>query len=333
MRRLNNWTLALILSLIGGVIVSASFLWAQQPAPPAAPPAAGDQDEAPTFRADTRLVLVHASVLDKNGKLITDIPESGFKVYENNVEQPIKIFRREDVPVSMGIIIDNSGSMSQKRTSVAAAALALVKNSNPEDEVFIVNFSDDAYLDQPLTSNIKKLEEALDRLDARGGTAMRDALGMSIDYVKDKGKKDKKVLMVITDGDDNASNETLEQLVRKAQASEVLIYSIALLDEEVPRRAKNARRAMKEIAEATGGVDFYPKTLSEVEQITPRIAHEIRNQYTIAYSPLNLQLDGTFRSIKVVVNGYGKPTVRTRNGYYASPAPPAKLQPSANKSK
>ncbi len=335
MRRLNKWTFALILSVLGGVIVSASYLWAQQPAPPPPPPAAApaDQDEAPTFRADTRLVLVHASVLDKNGKLITDIPESGFKVYENNVEQPIKIFRREDVPVSMGIIIDNSGSMSQKRSSVAAAALALVKNSNPEDEVFIVNFSDDAYLDQPLTSSIKKLEEALDRLDARGGTAMRDALGMSIDYVKDKGKKDKKVLMVITDGDDNASNETLEQLVRKAQASEVLIYSIALLDDEVPRRAKNARRALKELAEATGGVDFYPKTLGEVEQITPRIAHEIRNQYTLAYSPLNLQLDGTFRSIRVVVNGYGKPTVRTRNGYYASPAPPTKLHPSASNGK
>lgn len=334
MRRLNKWTFALILSVLGGVILSASYLWAQQPAPPAPPPAAaGGEDEAPTFRADTRLVLVHASVLDKSGKLITDIPESGFKVYENNVEQPIKLFRREDIPVSMGIIIDNSGSMSQKRSSVAAAALALVKNSNPDDEVFIVNFSDDAYLDQPLTNNIKKLEQALDRLDARGGTAMRDALGMSIDYVKDKGKKDKKVLMVITDGDDNASNETLEQLVRKAQSSEVLIYSIALLDDEVPRRAKNARRALKELAEATGGVDFYPKTLAEVEQITPRIAHEIRNQYTIAYSPLNLQLDGTFRAIKVIVNGFGKPTVRTRNGYYASPAPPTKLQPSPNANK
>jgi VWFA-related protein len=228
----------------------------------------------------------------------------------------------------MGIIIDNSGSMSQKRSSVAAAALALVKNSNPQDEVFIVNFSDDAYLDQPLTSDIKKLEQALDRLDARGGTAMRDALGMSIDYVKEKGKKDKKVLMVITDGDDNASNETLEQLVRKAQSSEVLIYSIALLDEEVPRRAKNARRALKELAEASGGVDFYPKTLAEVEQITPRVAHEIRNQYILGYTPLNLQLDGTFRQIKVVVNGFGKPTVRTRNGYYASPAPKTSLQPS-----
>jgi VWFA-related protein len=322
MRQLNKF--------LPGLLLSASLAWAQAVVPINPPPPAADQNEAPTFTADTRLVVVHASVLDKNGKLITDIPESGFKVYENGIEQPIKIFRREDVPVSMGIIIDNSGSMSQKRTSVAAAALALVKNSNPQDEVFIVNFSDDAYLDQPLTSSLKKLEEALDRLDARGGTAMRDALSMSIDYVKDKGKKDKKVLMVITDGDDNASNETLEQLVRKAQQSEVLIYSIALLDEEVPRRAKNARRAMKELAEASGGVDFYPKTLAEVEQITPRVAHEIRNQYILAYSPLNQNLDGTFRSIKVVVNGYGKPTVRTRNGYYASPAPPPKPQPSAS---
>ncbi len=315
MRQLNNCFFAAMLA--------GSLAWAQQPPPPA-----NADDDTPTFRADSQLVLVHATVLDKSGKLITDIPESGFKVLENGVEQPVKLFRREDVPVSMGIIIDNSGSMSQKRSSVAAAALALVKNSNPQDEVFIVNFSDDAYLDQPLTSDIKKLEQALDRLDARGGTAMRDALGMSIDYVREKGKRDKKVLMVITDGDDNASNETLEQLVRKAQSSEVLIYSIALLDEEVPRRAKNARRALKELAEASGGVDFYPKTLAEVEQITPRVAHEIRNQYILGYTPLNLQLDGTFRQIKVVVNGFGKPTVRTRNGYYASPAPKTSLQPS-----
>ncbi len=318
--------------------VSGSLLWfllagcafAQVPGPPP-PPAAEQSDEPATFSADTRLVLLQATVVDKNGKLITDLPQSAFKVYENGVEQPIKIFRREDVPVSMGIIIDNSGSMSQKRSSVAAAALALIKASNPQDEVFLVNFSDDAYLDQPMTSDVKKLEEALDRLDARGGTAMRDALSMSIDYVK-KGKRDKKVLLVITDGDDNASNETLEQLVRKAQQSEVLIYSIALLDEEVPRRAKNARRALRELAELSGGLDFYPKTLAEVEQITPKVAHELRNQYTIAYSPLNQQLDGTFRQIKVVVNGYGKPAVRTRNGYYASPAPTPAPKPTTSSS-
>ena len=152
-------------------------------------PGAASDDDVPIFRSGTQLVDLHVSVLDKSGKLITDIPESAFKVYENSVEQPLKRFLREDVPVSMGIIIDNSGSMRDKRAKVAAASLALVKASNPLDEEFIVDFNDDAYLDQPLTGDIKKLEAALDRLDSRGGTAIRDAISSSIDYVKDKGKR------------------------------------------------------------------------------------------------------------------------------------------------
>ncbi|MBV8843045.1 MAG: VWA domain-containing protein [Bryobacterales bacterium] len=281
-------------------------------------------DEVPVFKAGTQLVDLHVSVLDKSGKLITDIPEAAFKVYENGVEQPLKVFRREDVPVSMGIIIDNSGSMRDKRAKVAAASLALVKASNPQDEEFIVDFNDDAYLDQPLTSELKKLEAALDRLDSKGGTAMRDAISMSIDYVKDKGKKDKKVLLVITDGNDNTSNESLEQLVRKAQRSEVLVYCIGLLSEEEPREARNAKRALKALAEASGGMDYYPKDLAEVERITPQVAHEIRNQYLLAYSPTNTALDGSYRKIEVKVKGYGNPTVRARSGYYATPETAAK---------
>jgi Ca-activated chloride channel homolog len=265
------------------------------------------------------LVDLHVSVIDKNGKLITDMPESAFKVYENGIEQPLKRFLREDVPVSMGIIIDNSGSMRDKRAKVAAASVALVKASNPQDEEFIVDFNDDAYLDQPLTSDIKKLEAALDRLDSRGGTAMRDAISSSIDYVKDKGRRDKRVLVVVTDGNDNTSAETLENLLRKAQRSEVLIYCIGLLSEEEPREARSARRALKALSEASGGLDYYPKDLAEVERVTPQIAHEIRNQYLLAYSPTNPALDGTFRKIEVKVKGYGNPTVRTRSGYYATP--------------
>jgi VWFA-related protein len=289
----------------------AAFSWGQ----------ARDQDDGPTFRSDTNLKVLHVTVLDKNQKLMTNIPQTAFKVYENGVEQQLKLFRREDVPVSMGIVIDNSGSMRDKRAKVAAAALALVKASNPQDEVFIVNFNDDAYLDQPLTSDIKKLEEALDKIEAKGGTAMRDAISMSIDYVKDKGKKDKKVLLVVTDGNDNTSVETLEQLVRKAQRSEVLIYSIGLLNEEEAREAKKAKRALKDLAEASGGLDYYPKDLAEVDRITPEVAREIRNQYILAYTPGNLALDGSYRQIKVTVNTPGRPTVRTQNGYYATPAP------------
>src|SRR5579884_103720 len=305
-----------ILALIGGA--GLSLLPKLGRAQNAVNPANGPED-TPVFRGGIQLVDLHVSVIDKGGRLITDLPESAFKVYENGVEQPVKIFRREDVPVSMGIIIDNSGSMRDKRAKVAAAALALVKASNPQDEVFIVDFNDDAYLDQPLTSDIKKLEAALDKIDSRGGTAMRDAISMSIDYVKDKGKKDKKVLLVVTDGNDNTSNETLEQLLRKCQRSEVLVYCIGLLSDEEPREARSAKRALKNLAEASGGLDFYPKDLAEVEKITPQVAHEIRNQYLLAYSPLNTALDGSYRRIEVKVKGYGNLQVRTRSGYYATP--------------
>jgi len=292
---------------------SATLLLGQN-APPANPPA-GDEF---VFTADTRLVVVHASVLDKNGKLVTTLPESAFKVLENNVEQTIKIFRREDIPVSMGIIIDNSGSMRDKRAKVAAASLDLVKASNPQDEVFIVNFNDDAYLDQPFTNSIKKLEEALDRMETKGGTAMRDAISMSMDYLKDKAKKDKKVLVIVTDGNDNTSNINLEELMRKAQQSDVLIYSIGILSEEEPREAKKAKRALNDLAKASGAMDYYPRDLEEIDKIVPEVAHEIRNQYTLGYSPLNPTLDGTFRKITVMLNAPGRLSVRSRAGYYAN---------------
>ena len=308
--------------------VAVAILSAQQTLPSAKLPPP-PQEDAAIFKTDTQLVPLHVSVIDKNGKLVTTLPQSAFKVFENNVEQPLKIFNREDVPVSMGIIIDNSGSMREKRPKVAAAALELVKASNPQDEVFIVDFNDVAYLDAPFTNNIKKLEQVLDKIDTRGGTAMRDAISMSIDYAKAEGKKSKKVLLVITDGNDNTSNETLEQLVRKARQSEVLIYCIGLLNDEEPREGRAAKRALKALAEASGGLDYYPKSLSEVESITPQIAHEIRNQYILAYSPTNTALDGSFRAIKVVVNAPGHLTVRTRNGYFANPTPPPKAKSSS----
>jgi len=282
-----------------------------------APPPA--QDDTPLYRLDARLVLLHASVVDKNGRLITNIPQSAFKIFEDGVEQPLRLFRREDVPVSMGIIVDNSGSMNSKRTRVAAAALELVKQSNPEDEVFIVNFNDDTHFDQPLTNDLKKLQSALARMEARGGTAMRDALSKSIDYVKKNGKKDKKVLVVVTDGNDNSSDISLENLLRQAHSSDVLIYAIGLLNEEEARDARSAKRALKSLTDASGGEDYYPKSISDIQEITPRVAHEIRNQYILGYTSSNQALDGTFRQVKVTVTGFGRPTVRTRNGYYATP--------------
>lgn len=278
-------------------------------------------DDQTVIRVDTRLVVLHCAVADKRGGLITNLPQSAFKVYENKVEQPIRLFRREDVPVSLGIVIDNSGSMRDKRARVEAAAIKLVKASNPQDEVFVVNFNDEAYLDVPFTSDITKLEEGVARIDSRGGTALRDAVSMSIDYLKQEGKKDKKVLLVITDGNDTASSGiTLEKLVEKIHRSEVLVYGIGILGKEDARDRKRAMRAIDAMTRASGGASYYPGEVTEVEQIAQQVAHDIRNQYVIAYSPLNQNLDGTFRSIRVVAAN-GRYTVRTRSGYYATPEP------------
>lgn len=271
------------------------------------------------FRSDTRLVVLHASVVDKKGKLVTNLDQGAFKVFENGQAQQVKIFRREDVPVSLGILIDDSGSMMTKRSRVEAAALAMVRESNPQDEVFIVNFNDDAFLDVPFTSDPKKLEQGLARIDSRGGTAMRDAVNMSLDYMKQEAKKDKKVLLVITDGNDNASGSTLEKLVMRANQTDTVVYAIGLFTEEEKREAAKARRALNELTNTTGGLAFYPKDVSEVQSLAVEIAHDIRNQYTIAYTPTIQALDGSYRQIKVTADGPGKPVVRTRSGYYATP--------------
>jgi VWFA-related protein len=291
-------------------------LLGQQP-PAKSAPAEGDAGDA-VFSTETRLVQLPVTITDKNGRLVTNLPQSAFQVYENNVLQTIKLFKREDVPVSLGLIIDNSGSMREKRTAVESAALALVRDSNKEDEVFVVNFNDEAYLDADFTNDISVMEQGLTKIDSRGGTAMRDAIRMSIDHLKDKGKRDKKVILVVTDGNDNASNMGLEALVRLAQQDDVLVYAIGLLTEEEKREASKAKRALGILVESTGGQVFYPKELSEVEKIAHQVAYDIRNQYTIGYSPSNTALDGSFRQVKVVVKAAGNPTARTRSGYYAT---------------
>jgi VWFA-related protein len=258
--------------------------------------------------------------MDKSGKLLTNLPRSVFKVYENNVEQPVKEFLREDVPVSLGLVIDNSGSMRNKRKHVESAALAAVKASNPRDEVTVINFNDEPFRDVDLTGDVKKMEEGLTRLDSRGGTAMRDAISATIDYIKQKGKHDKKVLFIVTDGDDTASQiMSLEKLVQKAHDAEVLLYFIGLLSEEDKRAAKRAKRAMEALSKASGGMAVFPESLEDVEKIALAVANDIRNQYVLTYSPTNQKLDGSFRQIRVVANGPGRPVVRTRSGYYAVP--------------
>jgi len=259
--------------------------------------------------------------VDKTGHLVTTLPQSAFTVFENKVKQEIRRFRREDVPVSLGLVIDNSGSMRNKIEKVRAAALALVKASNRDDEVFIVNFNDTAYLDNPkdkdFTNEVDELQMALGRIDARGGTAMRDAIAMSMQHLK-KAHRDKKVLVVITDGNDNSSIVSLEKIMKEAHQRDVLIYGVGILAEEERREAGRARKALNDLAEATGGKTFFPQSVEEVDAIAHQVARDIRNQYIIEYSPLNAAMDGTFRAIRIAVKASGGPTVRTRSGYYAT---------------
>jgi VWFA-related protein len=310
--------------LTAAALAGTALLFAQQK-PPAQPPATDKDDVGDAiFKADTRLVPLNVTVTDKGGHLVTGLTRSAFQVYENGVLQNIKDFKHEDVPVSIGLIIDNSGSMREKRQSVESAALALVRNSNPQDEAFVVNFNDEAYLDAPadgkgLTSDIKVLEQGLTKIDSRGGTAMREAINMSMEHLNKYAKRDKKVILVVTDGNDNASTVTLQAIVRAAQQNDVLVYAIGLLSEEERKEAAAAKRALDLLVSSTGGQAFYPKDVSEVERLANEVAHDIRNQYTITYTPTNQALDNTFRTIKVVVKAPGNPTARTRQGYYASP--------------
>ena len=299
----------------------------QQTPPPSdqSQPPSQDQSQQPpqgedsgvfVFKKEVEEVVLHATVVDDKQHLITNLDKAAFTVFENNQPQTITSFRHEDIPVAMGIVIDNSGSMREKRDKVNKAAINLVKSSNPSDQVFVVNFNDEYFLDQDFTGDIKKLNEALEKVETRGGTALYDAIVASAEHLKRNAKLQKKVLFVVTDGEDNASRETLEQAVRRIQEENgPTVYAIGLLGEEKQRRA---RRALQTIAERSGGICFLPRNLEEVDEISRTVAHDIRNQYTIGYKPSTPKSAGGYRTIRVdaKAKGYNKLTVRTRSGYY-----------------
>jgi VWFA-related protein len=271
-----------------------------------------------TFEAGTQRVVLHTTVVDKNDRVITDLTREDFKVFEDDQPQEILQFIQEDVPVSLGILVDNSGSMRDKRQKVNTAALEFVRASNPEDEVFIVNFNDEAFLDSPFTKSQERMQDALQRIDSRGGTALYDAAGMSLDYLLEEGKHDKKVLLIVTDGEDNASRGTLEKLVRRLQETDTIIFAVGLLSEEDRRSAKRAQRAIRHITRATGGASYFPDNTDDVHALTQQIAHAIRNQYIVIYRPDETKAPG-FRRVRVALVGKArKYDVRHRPGYFAN---------------
>jgi len=293
-------------------------------ASPDAPPKLGQNPDASdsgvfVFRKEVEEVVLHATVVDDKQRIVTTLDKSDFNVFEDGHPQTITSFRHEDIPVAMGIVVDNSGSMREKRQKVNAAALNLVRSSNPNDEVFIVNFNDEYYLDQDFTSNINKLKAGLEKIEARGGTALYDAVVASAEHLKRDTKLEKKVILVVTDGEDNESGETLEQAVRRLQGDGgPTVYAIGILEKE--EHPKHAKRALQIMSERTGGIAFFPQSLNEVDAISRTVAHDIRTQYTIGYKPTTPKDKGGYRQVKVDArSGHSKLTVRTKSGYYAGP--------------
>ena len=273
-----------------------------------------------TFRAETGLVVLRATVRNSHGELVTDLDKSAFTVYENGRRQPIALFHRDDVPVSIGLLIDNSGSMRPVRSRVETAALAFVRASHPLDEVFVVNFAAKARVDVPMTNDVRVLEKGISAGDALGGTALRDAVIVAQNYLQVHASHDRRVLLLITDGDDSTSMATVDQLERTNEHHETAIFAIGLFAER--GAARRSRSELEQITDRTGGVTHVPDSIDEIEPVAVQIAHLIRSQYTIAYTPLDQTRDGRYRQIRVqATRPGGRLTVRTRSGYWAMRKP------------
>jgi Ca-activated chloride channel homolog len=350
MRPCNNATLALLLFTLA-LQVSAQQAPKEPPPPsqptpltvdtdpvrspdvvPGGPTEAGKpltkEGEGYILRTDVEEVVLNATVLEGT-RIVQDLKRDDFQVFEDGVKQSILSFQHTDLPVSIALVIDNSGSMARKRPAVNKSALDLIAASNPQDEAFVVNFSDEAFIDQDFTSNINKLRDGLSHIESRGGTALYDAVVASADKLVADGKRPKQVLILITDGEDNASTLTLEQTIRRVQQlSGPVIYTIGLLfgDEMSRGEVRHARRALEMLSNETGGIAYFPKSMEQVDQIAAEVARDIRSQYTIGYRSTKPSTEQGFRRVEVTASapGMGKLTVRTRTGYFPSARMPKK---------
>jgi Ca-activated chloride channel homolog len=303
------------------------------PSPGPMPGAAAPQPQQPgqiaksknggyTLTRNVDEVVLNATVVDGHDNLVNGLTPEDFHVLEDGKPQNITSVQEQDIPVSIGLLIDNSGSMRTKRQAVNEAALDMVRASNPQDESFVVNFADEAYIDQDFTSDINKLREGLSHIDSKGGTALYDAVIASADYMAKNAKKAKEVLLIITDGEDNASGTNLEETVRRVQDLQgPVVYCIGLLFDDMGgggRESHRAKRALQLLSDETGGLAFFPKNLGQVDQIAGEVARDVRNQYTIAYHSSKPASLGGYRAVHVdaKAKGYSKLSVRTKPGYF-----------------
>jgi len=273
------------------------------------------------------LVVVHTTVTDKNGKFVSGLKKDTFRIHENGIAQNIQYFSQEDVPISLGIVIDTSGSMRSKFDSVTRAALSFIRAGNPDDEEFLIGFNDEVELLEDYTNDIDLITDSLNNTVVSGGTALWDAIYLSVQKAQ-SGSKPKKALVVISDGEDKDSYYKLDEMVAKVQESDVQIYSIGFLSPEpdqglfgrwVKSEPEKARAALQKISEESGARAYFPKDVTEIHDIVAQIAYELRNQYSIAYTSSNPAKDGTWRRIKVALEpppAEGM-KVRYRAGYFS----------------
>lgn len=241
-------------------------------------------DVSPVFRTATRLVVLQATVTNDRGEALTGLGQSDFEVREDGRLQEVRVFRRDDAPISLGLLLDNSGSMRHKRAAIEAAALAFVRASNPDDEVFVLNFADEPHLDVPFTADLAALEGGMRKLDAVGGTAMRDALNEAIIYLGAHARHQRRAILIVTDGTDNASRMSEGPIRDRCRQTQTAIYAVGLVGEEDPARAAKGRRELRHLADTTGGVAYFPERVDEVRPTVEAIARQLRSQYTVAVS-------------------------------------------------
>jgi Ca-activated chloride channel homolog len=275
-----------------------------------------------TLHENVDEVLLNCAVIDEKGRPVEGLTQSDFRIWEDNAPQRVSSFRYQDSPVSMGLLIDNSGSMRDKRSAVNMAAMNLLRQSNRQDTAFVVNFNDRAFLDQGPTTDLVALNRGLARFDSRGTTALYDAVAASADELAKHAKFPKQVLLIVSDGADNASHLSGEEAIRRVQnLGGPVVYSIGLLYDSDQREYQRAHDALQSLSDDTGGIAYFPRSLDEVETIASEVALDIRNQYTIGYHSTKAASLGGYRVIHVEAYSprHGKLTVRTRRGYYAKP--------------
>jgi Ca-activated chloride channel family protein len=287
-----------------------------------------------TLHENVDEVLLSCTVIDEKGHPVEGLTQADFRVWEDNAPQRVSSFRHQDQPVSLGLLIDNSGSMRDKRTAINNAALNLMRESNRQDTAFVVNFNDRAFLDQGFTTDLVALNRGLSHFDSKGTTALYDAVAASADELSKHAKFPKQVLLIVSDGADNASHLTEQKTIQRVQdLGGPVVYSIGLLYDADQREYQRAHEALQSLSDDTGGIAYFPSSLEEVNSIASDVARDIRNQYTIGYHSTKSASLGGFRVVHV--EAYGKKgaklSVRTRRGYYAKPNTPNQTAQSAPK--